>query len=157
MSRDKFSRVYLKDHPAPDLSIPGPGAYTGSYTQVEKNNGQFSLRPRTTFRSMFENPTKHVPGPGQYNGNKACENQNGYTTHSKFRSPGSVSFSQSGKRFDDSELKRSLEIPGPGLYQNSDKAKTSLSNYKQTGAPLFSKTQRKIVLENNPTRRSKPF
>jgi hypothetical protein len=27
ISRDKFSRVYLKNHPARDRDIPGPGQY----------------------------------------------------------------------------------------------------------------------------------
>jgi hypothetical protein len=45
---------------------------------------------------------------------KAIENKNGFTVHSKYRSSGGVVISKSGKRFDNRDMRRSMEIPGPG-------------------------------------------
>ena len=65
---------------------------------------------------MFNDPTKYYPGPGQYDGHKATENVNGHYAVSKYRSGGRAVISKSGKRFDNREYRRSMEIPGPGMY-----------------------------------------
>jgi hypothetical protein len=81
---------------------------------VERNAPGYSLRPNTGYASMFNDPTKKFPGPGQYDPTKALENKNGYTLYSKFRSSGGVVISKSGKRFDNRDMRRSMEVPGPG-------------------------------------------
>lgn len=51
MSRDKFAKVYIKEHPGRDTSVPGPGAYD-IHTQItEQHRGAYSLRPKTNFQS----------------------------------------------------------------------------------------------------------
>jgi hypothetical protein len=45
----KLIKVYLKEHPPSDMSIPGPGSYNANPKAVEKNNGSFTLKPRTAF------------------------------------------------------------------------------------------------------------
>ncbi len=166
-SREKFAKVYIKEHPAPDLKIPGPASYNPSYAQAEKNTGQFSLRPRTTFRSskfinavkksiVFFDPCKNNPGPGAYESLKAIENRNGYTTHSRFKSPGATIFSKPGPRFDDSDMRRAKAVPGPGQYSMSFRSgKDVESKFKNPGAPLIGKTKRKIELETSETRKCK--
>jgi hypothetical protein len=57
-----------------------------------------------------------VPGPGSYNFTNATDNKNGYVFFSKFKSGGATVISRSGKRFDHSALRRSMEVPGPGNY-----------------------------------------
>ena len=85
---------------------------------VEKQGAAFSIRPNTSYSSMFNDPTKKFPGPGSYDPMKAIENKNGYTVYSKFRSSGGVVISKSGKRFDNRDMRRSMEIPGPGSYHS---------------------------------------
>lgn len=63
---------------------------------------------------MFNDPTKSNPGPGTYNGQTASENKNGFYLASRYRSPGSAVISKNGRRFDNRDMRRSMEIPGPG-------------------------------------------
>ena len=46
-------QVFIKEHPPLDQSIPGPGSYNANMKAVEKNNGAFSLKPRTAFQSSM--------------------------------------------------------------------------------------------------------
>ena len=78
---------------------------------------------------MFVDPTKKYPGPGSYNFTIATDNKNGFTLHSKFKSPGAISIAKNGERFDRKDLKRSIEVPGPGNYTaNHAAAKTHYGN-----------------------------
>lgn len=104
----------MKENPPRDKSIPGPAAYTVKNSYVEKSPAAYSLRPNSTYASMFNDPTKKFPGPGQYNGTAAMENKNGFTLYSKFRSSGAAVISRTGKRFDNRDMRRSMEVPGPG-------------------------------------------
>lgn len=96
--------------------MPGPGNYSVNSSLVEKSGASFSLRPNTSYASMFVDPTKKFPGPGTYNATNATDNKLGFTVSSKFRSPGGPVISRSGKRFDHRDQRRSMEIPGPGAY-----------------------------------------
>ena len=79
VSRDKYERVYLKENPPRDRSVPGPGNYSIKTNFIEKRGAMYSIRPNTTYASMFIDPTKLFPGPGAYNASVATENHNGYT------------------------------------------------------------------------------
>ncbi len=63
---------------------------------------------------MFNDPTRKNPGPGYYDPSRALENKNGFTLSSKFKSSGAAVISKTGKRFDNRDMRRSMEIPGPG-------------------------------------------
>lgn len=67
--------------------------------------------------------------------------------------------SRSGKRFDDSRARTSMEIPGPGMYTNklelNNKGNYSFYKFKNSGAPVFSKAKRTTNLETSATRKSK--
>jgi hypothetical protein len=54
----------LKENPPRDKSVPGPAAYTVKNSYVEKQGAAFSIRPNTSYASMFNDPTKKYPGPG---------------------------------------------------------------------------------------------
>ena len=54
-----------------------------------------------------------MPGPGAYEVT-ATESKNGFCFHSRYKSYGATTISRSGKRFDNSHLRSSLENPGPG-------------------------------------------
>jgi hypothetical protein len=44
--------VYLKEHPARDTNIPGPGTYEGK-SIIGNEGSKYSLRPRTTNHGNF--------------------------------------------------------------------------------------------------------
>lgn len=66
---------------------------------------------------MFTDHTKNNPGPGQYirvSGEKGGRNV--FYLDSRYKSNGSAVISRSGQRFDNNDLRRSREVPGPGQY-----------------------------------------
>ena len=107
-------QVYYKENPPRDKSVPGPQAYVIKSNYSEKASAAYSFRPNSNYGSMFNDPTKKYPGPGQYDGQNATENKNGYTVYSKYKSSGAAVISRSGKRFDNRDQRRSMEVPGPG-------------------------------------------
>mmetsp|Transcript_8246 Transcript_8246/g.7655 ORF Transcript_8246/g.7655 Transcript_8246/m.7655 type:complete len:91 (+) Transcript_8246:417-689(+) len=72
---------------------------------------------------MFQDPTKKFPGPGAYNALSAYENRNGKYVTSRHKSPGNVVIPSYGQRFENFDLRRSQEIPGPGQYVDNFRAK----------------------------------
>jgi hypothetical protein len=56
----------LKENPPRDKSVPGPSAYQPKTHYVERAAAAFSMRPMTTYVSIFNDPTKPNPGPGTY-------------------------------------------------------------------------------------------
>jgi hypothetical protein len=56
----------LKENPPRDKSVPGPAAYQPKTHYVERAAAAFSMRPMTTYVSIFNDPTKLNPGPGTY-------------------------------------------------------------------------------------------
>lgn len=74
--------------------MPGPAAYTPKPETVEKSEAKYSLRPCTSYASMFNDPTKNFPGPGSYNGQRAAENKNGIYISSRYKSPGNAVISR---------------------------------------------------------------
>jgi hypothetical protein len=96
--------------------VPGPAAYTPKPEATEKSPAKYSLRPCTSYASMFNDPTKLFPGPGHYNGQKCSENKGGFYISSRYKSPGNAVISRQGKRFEDYDMRRSMAVPGPGQY-----------------------------------------
>lgn len=66
--------------------------------------------------SSFQNVTKFVPGPGAYH-SEISNKPNGFVYNAKYRSSGGILISRSGQRFDNSKLRTSMQIPGPGNYE----------------------------------------
>ena len=97
MSRDKFQKVYLKENPPRDPSVPGPGSYQAKVNYVEKQSAAFSLRPNTSYASMFNDPTVKNPGPGSYD---SFIEKNGIILTSRYKTPGRAVISRGGTRFD---------------------------------------------------------
>ena len=58
----------MKENPPRDKSVPGPASYHAKTTYVEKQAAAYSIRPNTSFSSIFNNPIKLNPGPGHYEG-----------------------------------------------------------------------------------------
>ena len=108
--------MYLKENPPRDKNLPGPNQYQINSSFVDKSSAAYSLRPNTSYMSMFIDPTKNNPGPGSYNGNLATDTKNGTIFYSKYKSPGSAVISKNGRRFDNTNEKNSMKIPGPGSY-----------------------------------------
>lgn len=117
--------------------MPGPAAYTPKPEILEKSPAKYSLRPCTSYASMFNDPTKHFPGPGSYNGAKASENHNGFYISSRYKSPGNAVISRQGKRFEDYDMRRSMAVPGPGMYQN-----IPVKVWRNYGAAVIGTSQR---------------
>ncbi len=152
MSREKFSKVYIKENPPHDDAIPGPGAYNVKKQAIEMNNASFTMRPNTSMGSMFNDPTSSYPGPGQYNAMKAIENRNGFYVYSRYKSPGNAVISRKGQRFDLSRERTAAEIPGPGMY------KQGVSNPRMRNSKfiVFTRAERNIQMEPSKTRRQTP-
>lgn len=74
------------------------------------------MRPKTAIDSSFQNFTKNYPGPGTYNFTRATDNKNGFCMNSRFKSPTGTVISRTGKRFDNSQIRYSFDMPGPGMY-----------------------------------------
>jgi Sperm-tail PG-rich repeat len=85
LSRDHFKKVYIKENPQVDASVPGPGQYDHTASMKLMQGVMYSLRPKTTKDSSFQNFTKHFPGPGTYELN-ATEDKNGFCFVSKYKS-----------------------------------------------------------------------
>eukprot|EP00347_Sterkiella_histriomuscorum_P008017 403346688 len=143
VSRDKFDRVYLKENPPRDKSVPGPAAYHAKTNYVETQAAAYSMRPSTTYASMFNDPTKQFPGPGHYEGQ--MENKNGMCAFSRYKSSGSAVISKTGQRFDMKDLRRSMEMPGPGQY---DGFTTFYKTKKNYGATVFGRQKRLEELQS---------
>lgn len=94
--------------------MPGPGQYDHNASIKMMKGVQYTLRPKTTKDSSFQNVTKNFPGPGTYEMN-ATEDKNGFCFVSKYKSstgtkinmisPGNHNASQ---RFDVNLMRRSM-------------------------------------------------
>jgi len=64
IAREAYSKVYVKENPPSDKSIPGPGAY-----QIQPKIGneaqKFTIKGRTANHLVLTS-ARHVPGPGAY-------------------------------------------------------------------------------------------
>jgi hypothetical protein len=127
----------------------------------------YTLRPKTTKDSSFQNITKGYPGPGTYE-LSATEDKNGFCYVSKYKSSTGTKINQitpgnhnASQRIDVNLMRRSLQIPGPGNYENHEKLKMDprgfyqYSKWKSSGAPVFSRSRRNTNLETSVTRKSK--
>ncbi len=139
--------------------MPGPGQYNVRLSYIEQSPKRFSLRPKTSQDTSFQNYTKFVPGPGAYNLDASNNNQKGYVVNSKYKSAGGVVISRSGKRFDNTRIRNSMQIPGPANYQPklelNNKGQYTFYKFKNSGAPVFPKSVRSTNLDNSVTRKSK--
>ena len=125
----------------------------------------YTLRPKTSKDSSFQNFTKGYPGPGTYE-LTATEDKNGFCFVSKYKSstgPKIISSANpnSSQRIDMNLMRRSMQVPGPGNYENHDKLKMdprgfyAYSKWRSSGAPVFSRSNRNTNLETSVTRKSK--
>jgi Sperm-tail PG-rich repeat len=101
LSRDFFKKVYLKENPPVDPTVPGPGQYSVKRDVTERSPSKYSLRPKTAKDHSFQNHTKYVPGPGTYSLN-ASDSKNGYIVNSKYKSGARAVISRGNSRFDNS-------------------------------------------------------
>lgn len=159
MSREFFKKVYIKENPPLDASIPGPGAYMIKPEAIEKQAQRYSLRPRTAVGGAFAGAMRDGPGPGAYD-LKSTENRNGHCYVAKYKSSGGVIISRTGERFDRQSSRKGNDVPGPGNYDMATlefdkKGRYSLAKWKNSGAPVFSKARRTVNLDDSVTRKSK--
>ena len=60
-------------------------------------------------------------------------------------------------------MRRSMQVPGPGNYENHEKLKMDAkgnyqySKWRSSGAPVFSRSRRNTNLETSVTRKSKYY
>ena len=150
-----------------DPIVPGPGTYDLNGEKKLHEGLKYSLRPKTTKDSSFQNTTKGFPGPGTYE-LSATEDKSGFCFVSKYKSSTGTKFhvlSQGNltgsDRIDVNMMKRSMQVPGPGNYENHEKLKMDpkgvyqYSKWRSSGAPVFSKGNRNTNLETSVTRKSK--
>ena len=93
IARDAYSKVYLKGHKGPEMTIdiPGPGSYNnGTWGAMGKSGMAYTLRPRTGNVGIILG-SKDVPGPGSYEFKPSLTSR-GDQYLSKFRSSGATSF-----------------------------------------------------------------
>lgn len=165
LSREHFKKVYIKENPQADASVPGPGQYDHNATIKQMHGVMYSLRPKTTKDSSFQNFTKGFPGPGTYE-LTAAEDKNGFCYVSKYKSStgtkiNSTTNANSSQRIDVNLMRRSMQVPGPGNYEVNEKLKMDprgiyqFSKWRSSGAPVFSRSRRNTNLDTSVTRKSK--
>jgi hypothetical protein len=91
LSRDHFKKVYIPENPQIDPQVPGPGMYDLETTKKLHEGLKYSLRPKTTKDSSFQNFTKGYPGPGTYE-LTATEDHSGFCFISKYKSSTGTKF-----------------------------------------------------------------
>ena len=88
----------------------------------------------------------------------ASQSKNGFCPNSRYKSPTGALISRGGARFDHSKIRYSLDMPGPGNYEqklNLNKTGNyTFYKWRNSGAPLFSKATRKVDLDTSATRKS---
>lgn len=47
LAREHFKKVYIKENPVLDISVPGPGMYNPRPQSGMRSSSKYSLRPRT--------------------------------------------------------------------------------------------------------------
>lgn len=169
LSREHFKKVYIKENMQADASVPGPGQYDHGATLQQMKGLQYTLRPKTSKDSSFQNFTRGFPGPGTYE-LTATEDKNGFCFVSKFKSSTGAKINylnptnhNASQRIDVNLMRRSLQVPGPGNYENHEKLKMDakgqylFSKWRSSGAPIFSRSRRNTNLETSVTRKSKCF
>lgn len=52
IAREAYSKVFIKEHPPRDPTVPGPGQYTIP-TVTGNENAKYTMRPKTTNACMF--------------------------------------------------------------------------------------------------------
>mmetsp|Transcript_18323 Transcript_18323/g.17445 ORF Transcript_18323/g.17445 Transcript_18323/m.17445 type:complete len:86 (+) Transcript_18323:583-840(+) len=69
-------------------------------------------------------------------------------------------FSRNGARFNNEELRISMDKPGPGAYKQvlafSRKGNYQYSKWKSSGAPVFTRQGRQTNLDTSATRKITP-
>ena len=166
LSREHFKKQYLKENLGIDPIVPGPGQYDLETTKKLHQGLMYSLRPKTTKDSSFQNTTKGFPGPGTYE-MSATEDKSGFCFVSKYKSSTGTKFHvlsagnlTGSDRIDVNMMRRSMQIPGPGNYENHEKLKMDakgtyqFSKWRSSGAPVFSRGMRNTNLETSVTRKS---
>jgi hypothetical protein len=161
MSREHFRKVYLKENPPVDISVPGPGQYTIKRSAIESNASRYSMRPKTAKESAFQNHTRGLPGPGAYNVKASEGGPTGFILNSRYKSGGCAVISRGGSRFDRSALRTAGAIPGPGNYalnrlEINTKGNYPVSRMRNSGAPMFTKGKRDTNLDTSATRKITP-
>eukprot|EP00350_Pseudokeronopsis_sp_OXSARD2_P009928 CAMPEP_0170548716 /NCGR_PEP_ID=MMETSP0211-20121228/6940_1 /TAXON_ID=311385 /ORGANISM="Pseudokeronopsis sp., Strain OXSARD2" /LENGTH=220 /DNA_ID=CAMNT_0010854339 /DNA_START=98 /DNA_END=757 /DNA_ORIENTATION=- len=113
VARDAYSKVFIKEAPPPDKSIPGPGQYRiqGLLGSAEK----YTLRPKTV-NQEFNTTIRFNPGPGQYEPKPSLNSQGSYFV-SKFRNSLAQTMAPSrSQRFISFKNSPQKLNPGPGQY-----------------------------------------
>eukprot|EP00347_Sterkiella_histriomuscorum_P017541 403348945 len=144
ISREAYSKVYIKENPLADASVPGPGQYQIPPI-VGKEALKYTLRPKT--QNPYTQTYKGQPGPGQYD-TKPALNDKGLYFNSKFKNSSATSIDPpSSVRFKDINGKLVFDVnniqilgkrsvPGPGTYQpNIEMNKTGsyfVSNFQSS-------------------------
>jgi len=155
MSRDKFKRVFLKEHPTHDPLIPGPGSYSpvqaGSFNQTHQRG--FTLKAKLHDSTCaFYSRNKGIPGPGSYEEKEAMSNSSGFYVSSRYTNPGCPSMSRQGQRFKQALALADRDSPGPGHYEQ-DSGKVTRDSLTRMGK--INKGDRLNNLETSLTRRCK--
>jgi len=147
ISREAYNKVYLKEHPARDKTIPGPGTYNPTKSFGDEAV-KFSLRPKTT-NPLMESTTKLYPGPGAYE-NKLTISPKGQYYMSKFKSSCATTFNPpKSERFKDFTDKYTKQFPGPGYYAPkeglNENGEYFVSKYKSSNCRTFSHCDRNAL------------
>ena len=156
-SRDAYARVYLKNHPCRDPSLPGPGAYDLK-PFTSSNSKQYSMRPKTLGYSnciqiIVDSSFKNSPGPGTYSVNSLINKDgkqilsiNENSKASNFNPPSSDRFKNFCKLVIEIIVNSKRDVPGPGQYElvsgTTSDGKQFYANYRSSGSRTFGNESR---------------
>lgn len=155
ISREFFSKVYLRENPPKDPCVPGPGKYLVKRESIERSPSRYSLSRKTIKDCSFQNIHKFVPGPGTYT-TSGSDSKKGFIMNARYKSNRNAVISPGKDRF--GVNRTALQVPGPGNYNlKLDLNKTGnyhLARYKNSGARCFSRASRDTNLDTSVTRKS---
>jgi hypothetical protein len=115
ISREAYKKVFIKHHPCPDLSLPGPGTYP-VITFIGKEGRKSTIKGKIA-NCGFVNYRETSPGPCAYSLTTSI-NPTGHYIFSNYKNSMAARFNPvNSKRFQEEPKKVDKEKPGPGCYQ----------------------------------------
>lgn len=154
IAREAYAKVYVKENPVADKSIPGPGTYSIE-PKIGNEASKFTMKGRTSNHCKFTDlnsclvmltTTRLNPGPGAYDP-KTSINANGSYYIAKIPNSKAPTFSlPSLPRFQHNKLDTR---PGPGAYSLkigiTDPGSTFISTFKSPKVRTFYHSDRKTI------------
>jgi hypothetical protein len=140
IAREAYSKVFIKEAPPNDRTIPGPGQYA-STALIGNQGAKFTMRPKTV-NMQFKTTAMFTPGPGQYQVPQSVNEKGNYFVSKYKNSSATVINPARSVRFKEIPgISVSKQNPGPANYEPklgmSPKGDYFISKLKNSGCRTF--------------------